>query len=38
MIASALQEASGGDYATTFLCVLALAVVDLVVGFFVRRP
>jgi OFA family oxalate/formate antiporter-like MFS transporter len=38
LCASALQEASGGDYTTTFLCVLALAAADLVVGFFVRQP
>ena len=38
MLASALQEASGGDYLTTFLVVLALAVIDLVVGLCVKKP
>ena len=38
LIASALQTASGGDYTTTFLCVLAFAAVDLLVGFWVKKP
>lgn len=38
MISSALQEAASGDYLTTFLCVLAFGVVDLLVGFCVRKP
>ena len=38
LIASALQTASGGDYTTTFLCVLAFATVDLLVGFWVKKP
>lgn len=38
LISSALQEAAGGDYTTTFLCILVLAVADLFVGFFVRKP
>ena len=27
----------GGDYTTTFLCVLAFAAVDLLVGFWVKK-
>ena len=38
MISSALQEAAGGDYTTTFLMVLAFAVADFVVALFVKRP
>ena len=38
MISSALQEAAGGDYATTFLMVLAFAAVDFLVGLFVKHP
>lgn len=38
MVASALQTAAGGDYQTTFLVVLALAVVDLIVGLGVKKP
>ena len=38
LISSALQEASGGDYTTTFLMVVAFGIFDLIVGFFVRKP
>lgn len=38
LISSALQEASGGDYTTTFLMVLVFAVLDLVVALFVKKP
>ena len=38
LISSALQEASGGDYTTTFFMVILFGILDLVVGFFVRRP
>lgn len=38
MISSALLESSGGDYTTVFVCVLAFAAADLIVGFFVRKP
>lgn len=38
MLASLLQELAGGDYLTTFIAVMAFAIVDLVIGFFVRRP
>lgn len=38
LISSALQTASGGDYTTTFVCVLVFAVADLLVGFLVKKP
>lgn len=38
LISSALQEAAGGDYLTTFVMVIALGVLDLLIGFFVRQP
>lgn len=38
LISSKLQEASGGDYTSTFFMVIVFAVIDLVVGFFVRNP
>ena len=38
LISSALQEAAGGDYTTTFLMVILFAVVDFLLGFTIRRP
>ena len=38
MVSSALQEATGGDYATTFFMVLLFAVADFVVALFVKKP
>lgn len=38
MISSALQQASGGDYTTTFLMVLLFGMADFVVSLFVKKP
>ncbi len=38
MLASRLQEMSGGDYTTTFIAVMVFAVVDLLLGLLVKRP
>lgn len=38
MVSSVLQEAAGGDYATTFFMVLLFAIADFVVALFVKKP
>lgn len=38
MISGALQEASGGDYASTFAMVLLFAVLDFAIAFLVKKP
>ena len=38
ILSSALQDASGGGYSTTFVMVVALGAVTLVMNFFIRKP
>jgi OFA family oxalate/formate antiporter-like MFS transporter len=38
MLSGALIDASGGLYISTFGVILAIALVDIVIGFFVRKP
>lgn len=38
MISSALQEAAGGDYTTTFLAILAFGLLVCLLGRFIKKP